>query len=336
MLSINLSVLHHRADDALQNATYNPRKLALIHSAVALGSSLLVAVVSLLLNRQIADTGGLSGMGLRSILSTIQTFLEFAVVIALPFWEIGIIFLALGWSRKEETGPKTLLCGFRRFRSVLALHLLRGLIFVVIGFMLFYLSSAIFMLTPLSNPVWNLLEPIENGSMTPQEMEAFLTPELMDTMMASSQPMLVIFGILFAPVAIYIFYRLRLAEYALADGAGAIRALLKSLRLTGKKRSAQLLKVDLHFWWYYLVLLLLTVLSFADVLLAELGVALPISADVCAVLFYLLATMGQVVFCWRHQATVSTTYALAYQDFHQNPTVNPSQPKSVSVPWDTY
>ncbi len=335
MQPINPSDLRCRADKTLQDATYNPKKLVLLHTCVALGSSLLVSLVNLLISRQIAGTGGLAGMGLRSVLSTIQSLLEFVMMVALPFWEVGIIFAALGWSRKEETGLRVLLKGFQRFRSVLGLNLLRGLIFVSLVFFILYFSSAIFMLTPLSQPIWDLLEPLSNGAMTPQDMEAFLTPEMMDSMMNDSLPMLGIFGVIYAIVAIPVFYRLRFAEYAMADGAGTIKSLLLSLRLT-KKKSIQLFKVDLHFWWYYLVLVLLGVLNFADVILKKLGVVLPFSGSTGSILFYLLATAGQVAFCCRYQATVSTTYVLAYQEFGKIAPAKPPQPTPANVPWDTY
>lgn len=334
MLSVNPSDLQCRANDALQSSTYNPKKLVLLHTSVALGSSLLVAIVNLLLSRQIAGTGGLSGMGLRSVLSTIQSVLEFAVVIALPFWEIGLIFAALGWSRKEEVGPRTLLQGFQRFRSVLGLNLLRGLLFISIGFFVFYFSFTLFMLTPLSAPLWELLEPLSHSNVSPQEIEALLTPEMMTSMAKISAPMLGIFGVIYALVSIPLFFRLRFAEYVLADGAGAIKSLLLSLRLT-KRKSVGLLKVDLHFWWYYLVLILLSVVNFGDVILKELGIALPLSADVGSVLFYVLAIGCQVGFCWQYQATVSTTYALTYQQFNDGLSANIPQPKPANVPWST-
>ncbi len=316
MLSINPSTLHNRANTALQGAVFNPKKLVLLHTSVALGSTLLVTVINMLLNLQIADAGGLSGMGLRSILSTIQSLLEFFVILGLPFWEIGIIFAALRWSREEDAGPKTLLQGFLRFRSIFGLNLLRGLIFALIGVVVFYLGAMIFMLTPMSEPLLDIFEPMLNGNMPSQEIEAYMTPERVDTVMYLCWPMLAISGVLYAVIAIPLFYRLRLAEYALVDGAGARKSLAISLHLT-KKKCMGLFKVDLHFWWYYLVLFLLSILNFGDVLLAALGIALPFSAEVSAVIFYLLATAGQIAFCFRYQASTTTTYALVYQNFSE-------------------
>ncbi len=335
MLSIHPSALQRQAEDALRSATYNPKKLALLHTAVALGSSLLVTIINFFLSRQIADTGGLAGLGLRSTLSTVQSVLEFVVMFALPFWEIGLIFAALGWSRKEHTGPGTLLQGFYRFRSVFGLNLLRILLLFVIGFPIFYFITALYMFTPLSEPLWELLEPIANSNMTPQEVEAFLTPEMLQAMMRASVPMLIMFGIVYAVVAIFLFYRLRFAEYALSGGMGAFKSLWHSVRLTAKKRSIGLLKTDLHFWWYYLALAFLSVLSFADVFLIRLGVSLPLSADAASILFCLVAGLCQVAFCWQYQATVSTTYALLYKEFDNELTAGVAKTTPIDVPWST-
>ena len=67
-------------------------------------------------------------------------------------------------------------------------------------------------------------------------------------------------------------------------------------------------------------------LGFADVILAWLGVTLPISADTGAVLFYLIAILCQVAFCWQYQPTVSTAYALLYGDFSKELTPRTAQP----------
>lgn len=313
----NPSALRCRANDTLRYATYDPKKLAMLHTAVALGCSLLVTVVNILVSRQIADTGGLSGMGLRSVLSTMQSVLEFVVMVALPFWEIGLIFAALGWARKEHASPRTLLQGFARFRSVLVLNLLRLAVLFAASFTIFYVISSFYMMTPFSEPLWELVEPMMYGSMTTQELEAMLTPEMMDAIMQASVPMLVLFGIAYVPVAVFLFYRLRFAEYAMADGINPFKALWRSVRLTAKGRCVRLLKVDLHFWWYYLALAAFAVLGFADVILAWFGVNLPISADAATILVYLMAILCQVAFCWQYQATVSTVYALLYGDFSE-------------------
>ena len=47
------------AREALDGAAYNPTKLIVIHTAIALGASLLVTALNFILETRIADTGGL-------------------------------------------------------------------------------------------------------------------------------------------------------------------------------------------------------------------------------------------------------------------------------------
>ena len=91
---LKVSELHNQANARLENAG-NPKRLALIHTAIALGASFLLTLINYLLSLGIADTGGLDGVGTRTLLSTAQAMLELAVMLALPFWQLGIFYAAL-------------------------------------------------------------------------------------------------------------------------------------------------------------------------------------------------------------------------------------------------
>ena len=106
--------MRKQAKDALASASYNPRKLALIHGGVMLGISLLITLVNFLLSKQIDSATGLSGLGTRTTLGTIQSILQIANTVLMPFWEIGFLAAAVNMVRKEQTGPRTLLSGFHR------------------------------------------------------------------------------------------------------------------------------------------------------------------------------------------------------------------------------
>ena len=129
-MTLQFDDLRQRGDRCLDFAAYSPRRLVLIHTAVSLGASLVVGLLNLLFSQMIATTGGLGGMGMRSMLQTAQATLELAVTIALPFWNISLTRAALCWARGELAEPPTLLEGFRRFRSVLGVKLLTGFIFL--------------------------------------------------------------------------------------------------------------------------------------------------------------------------------------------------------------
>ena len=75
----------------------NPQagKAILLHTGVVALVSLVVSGLSLLLEEQIAGTGGLGGVQTRSLLSTLQSLLYLGQIIFLPFWQIGYLFFTL-------------------------------------------------------------------------------------------------------------------------------------------------------------------------------------------------------------------------------------------------
>ena len=308
---LNLTYLREQAEKRLDFAPYSPRQLVLIHTAVSLGASLLVALINLLFSSLIADTGGLSGLGARSALETAQASIELAVGVALPFWNISLARAAICWARGELAEPPTLLEGFRRFRSVLGLKILTALLFLVISLPIFYFSSMLFMLTPFADPLMQVLDPLlqETGALS---AEALLSDEVIDQISSAAVPLMIFAGALFALVAIPVWYRIRFADLAVMDGCRGRQALWESFRLT-KKKCLPILKLDLSFWWFYLLQALSLALCYGDSILPALGVALPVSAEVAYFGFLALGLLCQGLLLWFYQARVSVTYAIAYE-----------------------
>ena len=181
----NLNTLPGRADRLLSQAPYSPKRLALLHAGVALGISLLATVLNLFLSRQIDATGGLAGMGLRSVLSTIQSVLELAGSLALPFWEMGIFAAAFLWASAQAAQPEVLPEGFRRFGPVLRLRLLQAILLVVLFMVLIYPSSFIFLLTPWAGPLLEHLQTLVSPDMTE------LTPQMLEAAAAYGQQLVI-------------------------------------------------------------------------------------------------------------------------------------------------
>lgn len=333
MVTLHTASLHRQAKDLLGRAEYSPKKLVLIHTAVSLGASLLMTVLNYLFSLQIADTGGLGGLGLRSMLTTAQSVMEMAVLAILPFWEFGLVYAALRWAKGETAGMTDLLQGFRRFGAVLGFQFFSCALFLALAIALFYFSTTVFMLTPWAAPLLELFAPIATPSATAEEIEALLTPELMQQAASTMTPLFILFSILFLVVAIPLFYRLRLSQFAVMEGTGAVKSMVQSIRIT-QRNSLQLLKLDLHFWWYYLLQVLCLAVSFGDVFLLQLGITLPVSADVGYFLFYVLGALCQLVLLWQAQAPLLTTYGLAYRAFKGTPPKAEIVPKPANVPWD--
>ena len=303
------SALRHQAAQHLERSAYSPKKLVLLHTALALGSFLLTALINYLLSLQIADTGGLSGMELVSALTAAQSVLELAVTVGLPFWNIGLYFAACRWAEGQTARPADLLQGFVRFRSALGFFLLKIALFFVLAVGITNISSVIFMMTPFATPLIDQLTPLlQQGS----GAEILMTDAVSDSLLQALIPLLIFSAVLFALVAIPLFYRLRFSEFALMSGLTCGKALLKSFAVT-RKNCLQILKLDLSYWWYYLGLGLCMLISNGDWLLSLLGISLPLSATAAYFVFYPLGLMCQGLLLWQWESRRMTVYCLAYR-----------------------
>ena len=289
------------AEDALQAASYDPKKLILIHTAASAVLSLILSLVDHVLEQQIGGTGGLGGVGSRAVLETVQMVLTAAQVAAVLFWQIGYVFVALKISRREEAGPKSLFEGFRRFGPVLRLRLIVGLLYMGLGFICMYAASWIFSLTPWAEPLNAVYENATEEALLLAMEECIL-------------PLTAILAAVMLVVMVPYAYRLRMAEFALMDdpSAGAMAAIRKS-RFMMRRNKFKLFKVDLSFWWFYGLEMLVTVIAYGDLILPMFGVELPWSATVSYYVFLVLCYAGQLALYWWRGNTVQVTYAMCYE-----------------------
>lgn len=325
--------LKQTAASRLSAAAYNPRLLILIHTGVSLGVTLLITVINYILQQQIGSTGGLSGIGLRTYLTTAQSALQLAGTLLLPFWEIGMVYAAIQIARSQPARPADLTAGFRRFGPVLRLMLLQSSIFFALAFLCINLSSGIFMMTPLSDPLYNILVPLlqeaaASNAAAPAIDEATIAA-LTDAMM----PMLPIFLVLLVLLTAPVLYRLRMANYLIMEEkkTGALDALITSWRMT-RGRVFSLFRLDLSFWWFYGLQALAFLLSYGDSFLSLLGVSLPISADGAYFLFYGVYLGITLALYWRFGSYLQTTYAVAYDTLRYQSAM--PAPKPTAMPWD--
>lgn len=334
----NRRALKETAAQRLSRANYDPRKLALIHIGVSAGAALLITVIDYILANQIENTGGLSGMGMRTVLETVQMSLQYIHTIAMPFWQMGFVFVAMQMFREKQVRPGSLLEGFRRFGSVLRLRLTEGMLYLAAGMLCMYVGSFVFAVTPYAAPMMELLAPVMEEAATVEQMEAAIAQIPMDTLMASAVPFLVIFGVLFLLLGAGMFYCFRAADFIVLDQPKlrALPALVISTRMTKKNRMAWL-KLDLSFWWFYLLYALTIAVGYLDLILPALGVSLPVSADAAWFICYILGILGQVALFWYANSYVQTTSAAAYEALLQQPQVQPPQkPIPKNLPWDEY
>lgn len=329
MVSLNYQHLRGEADRALCGAAVSPKKLIAIHSGVTIGLELLLSVMSYVLGQGIAGTGGLSGIGMRTVLETAQTLLQLVSTVLLPFWSIGYIRAVLQWTDWAPADTPVLMHGFRRWGAVLRLQLLQGLLYVSLLLAGAQLTGAIFLLTPAAQSLYALAEEMAAAGIT--DPYAMMENEAYVAVTLKMVPYVLVVGLLLvAPIA----YRLRFAEFILMDvpQAGALRAMLDSWRMT-KGNCWSLLKLDLRFWWFYLAQGLIAVLGYGDVLLPMLGVQLQIHADAATFGFYIAALLCEfALFVWQKNR-VFTVYGLAYRQLVAPQESQPTPPPK-HVPWN--
>ena len=287
-------------------------KIVLIFSALLLGSSALVSLVNYLISLQISKSGGLGNMGTRSILSTVQTMLPMVQSLLAKCLELGYLAAMLRVARGQYVSERTLKLGFDRFWPLLRLIIIEGLIYAAIGFGSIYLSVMVYLVTPLSRPVTELLMPlIQDSSIL---SSGFVLDDATYAQLTSAMiPVFVICALIFCAAAAPVMYQYRMAEYVLIDkpGLGAMAALRESRKMMRRNR-LKLLRLDLSLWWFYAALLVTNLICYGDQILPMLGLSLPMSEDTGYYLFYgfYLVLMFAVYYFLRNR--VEVTYALAY------------------------
>lgn len=318
--------LRRRGAEALSRAAYSPGRLALIHTAAAAGLSLILTILNVLLTDRIGDTGGLSGMGLRTVLTTAKSLIGILNLIAVTFWEIGFVYAALKMARQQRAEPADLLQGFRNFWPVLRLKLLEGAIYLAVTILCINIGSTVFLMTPFAAPLAEAIQTMDPAGVTPEALMAALEEILV--------PLYLVMGLVTGVILVPILYRFRMARYLIMDdpSMGALRALGTSNALMRNNRGA-LLRLDLSFWWYYGLQLLCLGLYYGDVIAAALGITLPVSSTAALFLCFGIYCVGMLLLARFFVSPVATTYAVAYDTLREMR--RDAEPRLVrNFPWD--
>lgn len=307
--------------------------LALLHTGVTVLASAVIMLLQWVLAEGIGNTSGLSGMGTRSILQTMQTVLQWANTLLIPFWNLGFLYVALCWARDKQAGRKDLLEGFHRIGPCLSLLLNRFLIGFCVLFICVNICTYAYMATPAAK---GLLEMAEAAQGDMNAFYALLEQQDLDSLLDSMGPLLILWGVLSLVILTPLMYRFRLAEYAILNhpGVRGMPAMLISAALM-RRRRFQLFCLDLRFWWYYGLKLLCVVIGYGDFLLPALGVTLPMDGNAAFFVAYILSLIALlgVETCFRSQ--VETAYALFYERVYQaGPTAPKALPAPQNMPWD--
>lgn len=312
---MNLLETRAAARHSLAAADYNGKTLALLHTGVALLLSLLMTAANLLLSQSVENTVGLSGIGTRSVLQAIQSFLSLVSSAALPFWQMGFVYACIRYARGQSVQPGILLEGFRRFGPILRLFFLQALIYIGAGIACLYIAGTLFSFTPFVHRLYEVMEPVLQGGVTE---ELLSDPNFAAQFLRAATPLYILAGILLVLVITFLFYRLRMAQFAIMDDApGALAAIAISFRMM-RKKCLCLFRVDLRFWWFFALKLLIAIVAYADILLALLGIYLPISETALFFGTYGLYALLELLLNWQCSAYLQTTYAHCYQMLKDN------------------
>lgn len=297
------------------------KQILLIYAGIVLGLAALIPVINYIIGLQIDQYSGLRHMGRRSVLSSIQLFLPFGVNLITMCLDLGYLAAMLRIARGQYTSPQTLRLGFDRFWVLLRSQILKTLIYFGALMLSIYLGVLLFMFSPFSGNVVEIVLPFAS------DPSALLAQEAVyDQFLDAIVPAYALCGVLFALICGPVFYSYRMVNYLLIDNPamGAREALRQSKRMMRRNRR-YLLKLDIFQWAFYLAILAARVLCYGDWILPLFGISLPGSADIWYFVFlalYIAATFAAFFF---FKNKVETAYALAYD------AIRPAPPKDNSV-----
>jgi len=307
----NIPEIKQLASQRLKDSP-SQQKIVLIYAALALGLTALVTVVSHILGLQIDNYGGLSNLGKRSMLSSVQSMLPMAQSMISMCLDLGYVAAMLRIARGMYTSAQTLRLGFDRFWLLLRCSIFRGLIMAGVLFSCMYFGIMIYMMTPLSDAAVEIVTPLVS-QVSVLDTSVVIDDASYALLMEAMVPAFVICGIMMLLIGGPVYYNYRMVNYVIIDkpGMGALMALRESKKMMRHNR-LKLLKLDVSLWWYYLAAAAAMVVCYGDVLLPALGVELPVSETVAFWGFYVLylAASFAVHFFLRNRAEVC--YALAY------------------------
>jgi len=307
----NIRELKRFAGERVENIR-DGKRIVLTYTALALGMALLVMVVNYVLGLRIDQLGGLRNLGMRKILSSIRTVLPLVQSMVSACLGLGFTAAMLRVARGQYVSVNTLRLGFDRFWVLLRCTVFKGLLFSAVMMLSAYLGIMIYMMTPLSRDVMELLIPYVSD-VTILDSGVVLEDAVYNQFVAMLWPAYLICGVVMAVLAVPMLYSYRMANYVIIDrpGLGALAALRESKKMMRYNRF-DLFKLDLGLWWYYLALTGATVLGYGDVLLPMLGVALPFSQEVGYFVFYGVYAAATFAIYYFLLERVEVTYGLAY------------------------
>ena len=306
----SFKILKKNAAERVAAAEKAPR-IALIYAGAVTVLALLVTVINYVLNLQIAQLGGLSNMGLRSVLSTVQSVLPMVQSLIVMCLELGYLAAMVRIARQQYASEHTLKLGFDRLWVLIRWTLIQGGIYTLAALAAFWISMQIFLITPLSATMMSLLT---EDMVDPNVLMGCLQDPVFSANITSSMvPLFLMFAVLYLLLFLPISYSMRMAKYVIIDkpGMGAMYALRESRKMM-KGSCLRLFKLDVSLWWWYAISFGSMALCYGDSLLPMAGITLPMSETASYFLFYGLFLAVQFAACLFLRNRVEVVYAQVY------------------------
>lgn len=307
----NLREIKNRSEERLHQSA-SQQKIVMFYAVLTLGLMLLVTVTNYVLGLQMDNFGGLSNLGKRTMLSSVQSMLPMVQSLLIMCLDLGYVAAMLRIARGMYTSPQTLRLGFDRFWLLLRCGIFKGLIMTGVTFVSMYLGIMIFMLTPFSKAAVEIIAPIIS-QVSLLNTEIVIDDVTYGLLMEAMLPAFGICGILLLVLGGPMYYNFRMVNYIIIEkpAIGAMMALRESKKMM-KGHRLQLLKLDLSFWWYYLATGVAMVICYGDILLPMLGLELPVPEVVSFFGFYVLYLAASFGVHYFLRNRVEVCYGLAY------------------------
>ena len=310
----NIRELKRRGAELANANRDRTRSLVLLYCGVIAALSLGSSGLNLYLDSQISGTGGLDGLGLRSVLQTIQELLTYGNLIFDIFWSAGFLAAMIAMVRGGTPDRSHMTAGFRQIGRILGYIAFQFVMGVVLMITAVNLGTTLYAMTPMGEEYRAVIGPIlsDPNVFTPAGVINWdLLP--MDLFLRYTMPIVAVCMALFAALYIFISYRFRLAVYLImTQPVGAVRAHFLSARLM-RGHKWKMLRLDLSWWWYYLLLGAASVVNYLDMILDLMGVPVPLDP---VVMFFATLICYCVLFsaiCLWKKCRVDASYVLAYE-----------------------
>ena len=307
--------LKAEARQRLDASPVNPRHLILINTGVVVVLALIVNSLNFLLNHQLSATGGLGGLGMRSVIQTAQTLMSYLVTLFGPFWAAGLLLCFVRVVRREEFGPKTMLEGFRRFSRVLGFALLQMLSLSLLIMPVAYLASFIYAFTPFAASLMESIQGlIDSGAVLTASGALDLTAIPGDVLLKGVVPLSIIMLVVATPVFLWLGYSLHMGPYLIMTDSvrSCFQAFGRSMTLM-RGHKLQLLKLDLSYWWFYLLEGAIMGILYFDMISEMLQLSLPVSSTALYFIVLVLYSVCELgLHLWK-KAEHDAAFVLAYE-----------------------